>query len=260
MNQSTENRLTAHQINPYTYAITERGCTMYFIIGSKKTLVIDFLLSGDFSLVDEITQVTKSEIIPVLTHGHMDHTGHLNEMIEVNMVIEDIHLLHHSSIKIHSISSGQEFDLGDKKIKAYKTRGHTNGSVIFIDVTSQNLFTGDEFGSGCGVWMQLDDASDLSTFAREIEQFKTYLTKNFDFSFYDWHYYPGHLGQEYHSKVSSYNPVDSYHLDDLLELLDKLINHEVEIIESSSKQGNNEQSYYARWKKAEIITRKSLIK
>ena len=122
------------------------------------------------------------------------------------------------------------------------------------------MFTGDEFGSGCGVWMQLNDASDLSTYIREIDKFKAYLIDNYKISFYDWHYYPGHLGQEYSSKVSPYNPLDSYLIDDLKELSVKLINKEVELIESPAKQGNNEQSYYASYKKAEMITRKSLIK
>lgn len=260
MNNLDDIKFKVDRINKYTYAITERGCTMYLIIGSKKTLVIDFLLPGDFSLLEEIKKYTKNELIPVLTHGHIDHTGHLNEFINVYMAEEDLHLLMNNDIEIKYISDNQEFDLGNMIIKTYKIKGHTNGSVIFIDEESHNLFTGDEFGSGCGVWLQLSDASDLSSYIQEIDKFKAYLINNFDISFYDWHYYPGHLGQEYASKVSSYNPIDSYLIDDLKVLSIKLINNEIELIESASKQGNNEQSYYARFKKAEMITRKSLIK
>lgn len=260
MNHSEEPKLKVDKINDYTYAITERGCTIYLIIGSKKTLVIDFLLPGDFSLLNEIRKYSNNEIIPVLTHGHFDHTGHLSEFKTVYMGEEDIHLLEIHDLEIKYITDNQEFDLGNMTIKAYKIKGHTNGSVIFIDEKSHNLFTGDEFGSGCGVWLQLNDASDLSTYIKEIDKFKAYLISNYNISFYDWHYYPGHLGQEYLSKVSSYNPIDSNLIDDLKELSLKLINNEVELVECQAKQGTNEQSYYARFKKAEIITRKSLIK
>lgn len=260
MSDLEEIKLKVNEINKYTYAITERGCTSYLIIGSKRTLVIDFLLSGDFPLLDEIRKYTKNELIPVLTHGHIDHTGHLNEFNFVYMAKEDLHLIRNNNIEIKYITDNQEFDLGNMIIKAYKIKGHTNGSVIFIDEKSHNLFTGDEFGSGCGVWLQLNDSSDLSTYIKEMDKFKDYLINNYDISFYDWHYYPGHLGQEYESKVSSYNPIDSYLIDNLKELSDKLINNEVEMIECSAKQGNNEQSYYARFKKAELITRKTLIK
>ena len=260
MSDSGEIKLKVNQINKYTYSITERGCTSYLIIGSKKTLVIDFLFPGDFSLLNEIRKYSLNELIPVLTHGHFDHTGHLNEFETVYMAEEDLHLLKDNNIEIKVISDNQKFDLGNMVIKAYKIKGHTNGSVIFIDEKSHNLFTGDEFGSGCGVWLQLNDASDLSTYIKEIDKFKAYLINNCDISFYDWHYYPGHLGQEFQSKVSSHNPVDSYLIDDLKELSEKLINNEVELIESSAKQGYNEQSFYARFKKTEMITRKSLIK
>ncbi|HOE77696.1 MAG TPA: MBL fold metallo-hydrolase [Bacilli bacterium] len=253
-------QLKVNKINEYTYSITERGCTVYLIIGSKKAMVIDFLLPGAFSLLAEIRKYTQNELIPVLTHGHIDHTGHLDEFKTVYLAEEDLHLLSKQNVEINYLTDRQEFDLGNLLVKAYKIKGHTNGSVIFIDEKSHNLFTGDEFGSGCGVWMQLNDASDLSTYIREIDKFKAYLIDNYKISFYDWHYYPGHLGQEYSSKVSPYNPLDSYLIDDLKELSVKLINKEVELIESPAKQGNNEQSYYASYKKAEMITRKSLIK
>ena len=47
-------QLKVNKINEYTYSITERGCTVYLILGSKKAMVIDFLLPGAFSLLAEI--------------------------------------------------------------------------------------------------------------------------------------------------------------------------------------------------------------
>ena len=42
--------------------------------------------------------------------------------------------------------------------------------------------------------------------------------------------------------------------------LQKLLNNEVELIESNAKQYENEQSYYCCYKNAEMIIRKTLIK
>ena len=79
------------------------------------------------------------------------------------MAEEDLHLLKDNNIEIKVISDNQKFDLGNMVIKAYKIKGHTNGSVILL---TKNHITYLLVMSSVrvGVWLQLNDASDLSTY------------------------------------------------------------------------------------------------
>ena len=70
------------------------------------------------------------------------------------------------------------FDLGGISIETYISKGHTTASTLFIDKDNKIVFTGDQFGSGCGVWMQVNEAYPLSIYVEEIDRFLNYLSND----------------------------------------------------------------------------------
>lgn len=124
---------------------------------SKETAVID--PGGDAEIIDELESLGGKLKYVILTHGHFDHTGGVyalvskyNAKLIVNKKDEDLILGREkiygpyskdgSFIKADfNVKDGDEFYLGDKKITALETPGHTPGGMsYYID---GSLFSGD---------------------------------------------------------------------------------------------------------------------
>ena len=258
------NNYIVKQLNEYTYLINDENlCTSYLIIGKNKALLIDTGMIETNNLKEEVKKITNKELIVVLTHGHYDHLGHVNEFDSFYMSLKDEIIVSNTYKKYLlnaiDIKNNMQFDLGDIVIDALCYDGHTPGTVIFVDRNGKNIYTGDQFGSGCGVWMQVSGACNLSTYIKEIDRFLKDI-QALDMSLEEVTLYGGHYGQEYTSRLTSYNPLNIELVKNLKELSVKLLNNEVELTISNAKQYENEQSYYCCYKNAEMIIRKSLIK
>ena len=255
-------KYTVKKINDYTYAFNDDlFCTVYLIIGDNKVLLIDAgIAENTDSLLNNVRKITDKDIIVALTHSHYDHIGHLNEFdsFYVSYLEMDNIIKNNLDSKAILLTNNNIFDLGGIKVKAIITPGHTKGSTIFIDENAKIAYTGDQFGSGCGVWMQVDAATSLSTYIENIDCFLNYLS-SYDFDLSNWVLYGGHLGQETTGRLG-YNPLNIEMIKNLKVLSGKLINNEVELLDSNAKMYCNEKSYYASYKNAEMIIRKSLIK
>ncbi len=240
-------------------------CSVYVVVGTKKALIIDTGMSTTPSLLNEIKKITNKELIVVLTHGHFDHTGHICEFDEIYMDKDDFECLIKQEelktclSKIKFVENEQEFDLGNYTIKVLKTPGHTQGSIVLIDEFHHILFTGDQFGSGCGVWMQVNEALPLSKYIESIENFKNYIINNYNYDYYKWNYLGGHLGQETTGRMG-FNPLNSEMIENLKTLSQLTLEHKVMLQSTSATEFNNEKSYYVCYKNAEMVIRKSLIK
>ena len=260
-----------NQINDSTLQIIDEydGC-IYAIKGTQKGIVIDTGMSRD-SLKPVIEDFIKTPYDVVLTHGHIDHIGRTQEFENIYMSSNDNHIyeehthlsqdpndrfntiglafqdIHH----IHNIQEKQIFSLGDREIIAIPCFGHTPGSFLFADMKTHCLFTGDAIGSGCGVWMQVDNA--LS-----IQQYYESLNKTIDI-FDDlninkkWAFLGGHAYQEYQSQVSKYNALDMQLLYDMRTLCQKIIHNDVEFYDVKTREFSTGKPYYAVYKKAEMI-------
>ena len=237
-------------------------CTTYIIIGDNKAMVIDCGMKNNESLLNQIKKITDKDLIVVLTHAHYDHSGHLDEFDHFYMAKEDEICLKkypiHQQNKLY-LKDQMEFDLGNIKVRSYVFNGHTSGSTIFIDETYHYAYTGDQFGSGCGVWMQVSEACCLSEYIINIKRFLKIL-ESYSYPLEKWCLFGGHYGQEYTSRVSSYNPLNIEMVKNLMILSQKLIDNEVELQDSNATSFNSEKSYYAVYKNAEMVIRKSLIK
>ncbi len=252
--------------NDHVYGInSEDLCSIYVVIGTNKAMVIDTGMPSDNKILPLIRKLTDKELIVCLTHGHYDHIGHIQEFDKVYMGMEDlpnfdINPENQKYVKqLISLHDEMIFDLGNLKIKAIKTPGHTPGSYTFIDLFDKYLFTGDQFGSGCGVWMQVFDALPLSKYIESIDNFINYLKNNYDLDIHDWTYLGGHYGQEKTSRLG-FNPLNTEMVLNLKELSKRLLLDQIELIPSDAMKFHNEQSYYASYQNAEMIIRKSNIK
>lgn len=235
-------------------------CSTYVIVGSKSALVIDAGISSNEELLFPlIKKITNLPIKIVITHSHSDHVGHLFEFDNYYISKEELNNIKDQKIKDKAIiiCDGDIFDLGGICIETYITKGHTAASTLFIDKENKIVFTGDQFGSGCGVWMQVNEALPLSVYVEEIDRLLDYLNKISSLS--TWTLYGGHYGQEETGRLG-YNPLNVEMIENLKELSIKLINGEAPLLDSNAKSYNNEKSYYASYKNAEMIIRKSLIK
>jgi glyoxylase-like metal-dependent hydrolase (beta-lactamase superfamily II) len=90
----------------------------------------------------------------ILTHGHPDHIGAVNEFDHLYCHRADRSMLSDYHGEIKEVKSGQTFDIGGEIIEVVELMGHTPGSVGYLAVSNKWLFTGDAIGSKT-CWMHL---------------------------------------------------------------------------------------------------------
>ena len=199
------------QLAADVYAINEFGLDSIFIIeGSESALVIDAGI-GCCDLKSIIEDITKKPYEVVLTHGHLDHIGSWDQFEKVWLHPADKEKALAVQIEgriasgermrgqegdadvwnykpenfrewsrtpeILDLADGQEFDLGDRKIRCIHTPGHSAGSCSFIDPKSRILFSGD----ACNVSLRVTDC-DVETAMEGLKQLKAQQT-DFDRNF-----------------------------------------------------------------------------
>lgn len=169
------------------YAVNEFGLDSIFVIeGSRSALVIDAGI-GCCDLKSIIEDITALPYEVVLTHGHLDHIGSWDQFEKVWLHPADREMALAVRIEgriasgermrgqegdadvwnygpenfrewkrtpeILDLCDGQEFDLGDRRIRCIHTPGHSPGSCSFIDPKSRILFSGD----ACNVSLRITD-------------------------------------------------------------------------------------------------------
>jgi len=244
------------------------GATYYIIEGTDRALVIDTGMDAcDIGAV--IASFTALPYELALTHGHGDHSMHCPKFGRVYLDTADKPFLFGSrfegqevpdeSTLVH-ISDGCTFELGGVTVETIALPGHTPGSVLFADKVHKCVFTGDAFGSGCGVWMQVPMASDLSDYAAALANAENRLREiGVDDT---WEFCGGHASQKYTSTVAPCNPPRLEMMADMRALCEKLISGEIvgtgEGLEGLSQRFGT--SLKAAYGSAEMIYRPEQLK
>lgn len=194
------------KIEERTYAIIEPyhfQCVIsYLIIGDEKAILWDTGMNiGDISSV--VSKITDKKVIVVNSHIHFDHIGN-------NYKYEEVYAFNyrdslerlkkgysHEEMKpqiltrlfekipngfdfenffipgcnIKSIEDGHIFELGDRKIEAIHTPGHSPDSIMLFDSSRGMLFPGDSYYPGT-IYAHLAGPmfgdSDIPTYAKTM--------------------------------------------------------------------------------------------
>ena len=140
------------------------NCYLYACDQTKKAVLID--PGGESQNIHRwvLQKGVKVEYI-LLTHGHADHIGAVDELrnilgAKVGIHSADADMLTDSKKNLSSfigqalsyqaadilLHDGQEILVGDQKLKVITTPGHSRGSVCFL--TAEGLFSGDTLFAG----------------------------------------------------------------------------------------------------------------
>lgn len=177
------NELTITKLRNGVWNFTEQApgtaVDAYLVVGSERALMID-ALQDVTGLYNEVRKLTNLPLGLALTHGHFDHAGASTQEFAdagctIYMDMEDYPVLTGYSTRTFSrdifthLEDGRIFDLGGICLETVAVAGHTPGSVIFLDRTAKEIFSGDSFGSG-PIWLQLPDSLPLSRYQANLER------------------------------------------------------------------------------------------
>lgn len=240
--------------------------TLYVVEGDTEAIVIDTAM-GDGNLPELIRKnVTEKPLKLLVTHGHGDHVMHAGEFDAFYMSKKDNVFFSNMSADEEEILEKKEIDLKGMDVisvsgvsmTVIEAFGHTPGSVLFADLERKAVFTGDAFGSGCGVWMQVNFGLSVSEYQKSLEKVLEDFTRlGIDDSFT---FYGGHILQKGMSKVSDNNPVCIDLIKDMISLCKGLLSGDIKGEASDARHFSEEEPKYASFGKAEMIYLPSKVK
>ena len=123
-----------------------------FVVRCKRTgeaVLLD--AANEHELLLEVSRATGVRRV-LTTHGHWDHIQAVTAMrdagIDVGIAVEDAEMLPSYDFVI---TDDEVYEVGDLRLRAVHTPGHTRGSTSFVLEGSPLLFTGDTlFPGGAG--------------------------------------------------------------------------------------------------------------
>lgn len=146
-----------------TWVITNRWQNfIYLLIGEEKALLIDSGY-GEGNLREVVESITSKPVMVINTHGHFDHTGGNALWDEAWMAQEAISEARqpfneeqelwfkqkpHQAYTVHTVTDGDTFDLGGRRVEVITIPAHSEGSIALLDHKERLLFCGDELESG----------------------------------------------------------------------------------------------------------------
>ncbi len=141
----------------------------YLIVGKEKALLIDSMADKP-GFKEFAESVAKVPVMFALSHGHLDHIMRLKDFDEFWLHKEDEELLHgaygmpvYEGIPgtVHYLQHGDAIDLGDRLVEVIHIKGHTMGSLLFLDKKTKTLISGDTIARrllyGISGWVPMDE-------------------------------------------------------------------------------------------------------
>lgn len=128
---------------------TGKGCLSYIIVSNNEAIIVDASLSVDvYEQILEQQNLTLKYVIE--THIHADHISRSKQLADNNNVPLFLPYPNKVAFDFEPINNNTIFELGDIKIKAIKTPGHTLESTTFL-IDEKVLLSGDTlFTNGVG--------------------------------------------------------------------------------------------------------------
>ena len=194
----------AYRLDAQTFAIVDarqaEGIISYLILGRDRALLFD--TGFGIGHIDKVVKALTSLPITVLnSHSHYDHVGGnaaFSDIIGVDMPItlERAKGVPHEQMAFHVapgkvceplpaadtratyailpyrfsrfVKDGEKLDLGDRTLQILFTPGHTPDSLVILDPSHGQMFTGDTFYPG-NLWLFVPE-TDLGDYRRSLER------------------------------------------------------------------------------------------
>lgn len=225
----------------------------FLILGTHSALLIDTGWGGD-NFAEVVRSLTNLPITLFVTHAHPDHHRYAADFAPAYIhrydydILDDMRrvvdpLTPDRSVFI-PVDEGYRFDLGGATAIVYLAAGHTPGSAAIVVPEYEIVCTGDAFGSGVGVWMQVP-------FALNMPDYRDSLAHFLDSCAYtrDYLYLGGHIDQ------SANNPLCYHLVEDMYSLAWRLLERhpEQQVRPSRGRAFTDEQPMGAAFGTASIV-------
>lgn len=132
------------------WELEKASVNSWLIVGSEMAALIDAGLPAK-GLRSYAENLAGREVRLLLSHGHYDHVGAIDEFDDFWMHPDDLPLLsgadempvtkYHGTC--HPLFPGEYMELGEKGLQVQGVKGHTAGSLVFFEAKSGILFSGD---------------------------------------------------------------------------------------------------------------------
>ena len=213
-----------------------------------------------------IRSITDKPLSVIITHGHGDHIGNLNEFDNIFYPEKDRALLQGiygagelEGKNIMYIEGGEDIVIGSRTFRSVDLGGHTPGSTVLIDMEGKRIFSGDAFGSGTVVLLVHDYALCVSEYLEKLRSFhEKYRTLCSDFIFWG-----GHTIQEsdWENVLVNYHPLSWNVVEDMIRLCQDLLDGRgCESCRFPSLDQRTEHAYKVSMGRAAIVLTQSKIR
>ncbi len=143
--QGKDSELKTIKIDDSFYCIDDFS-RQFFFIGTEKILLVDTGF-GKVDLTARIREYSDLPIEVVLTHGHVDHIGGLNQFGECYANERDFSMLP-EDIRRKPLKEGDKIDIGNFVFEVIEIPGHTEGSIVLLEKNRKFLIAGDSVQEG----------------------------------------------------------------------------------------------------------------
>jgi hydroxyacylglutathione hydrolase len=191
--------------NVYEFKAEKPGSHIYLIKGSKKNVLIDTGTTAFYphlkTLLHELGLRPRDIHFVILTHEHFDHIGattfffdtaavaaHRLAANKIEMQDEFVTMMKYCNISCRPfradiwLEDQSLIDLGNYKLQALHTPGHTSGCICLYEAREKMLFSGDTVFAG-GVLSAISSSGNISDYMDSLQRLSGLKVD---------HLYPGH--------------------------------------------------------------------
>ncbi len=255
---------TAVEVRPGIFRFDDdTKASFYLIVGKEAAAAIDTGLS-EGALMPVLRRYTDLPITLLVTHGHGDHISHADEFETVYMSPADIPFLSVAAERLglkrpldperfQPLYDRETVRVGDIELEVFAVPGHSVGSVVFYDRKDNLMFSGDAFGSGWAVFMQLPGGAQVAEYRKSLHAF----LERVEAIDPEPEFLTGHFAQR--ETPDGDNPVCFALIRDMEALCGELLAGKTETKEVSFFAHSDEPELLARYGRASMVTNRSKL-